>query len=175
MLSWVSFVFIVFMFGVVLFLAYVTARFVGGRTRQFMKGKHLKVLETVSLGLDKQIHLVQAGNQFIILASSGKSIQMLTQISLEEMGEVIVDERSDNQGDGFKEIFDKYVDGFSQKVQKMAKRGRYNNEKTDENIYRGSIKQNLENIRSMNKKLMKTANTTGDEFTYEKRQGQLEP
>jgi len=55
-----------------LFLAYVTTKFIGTRTNKIVKGKYIKIIETVNLGFDSRLHLVKAGEEFVLISTCGK-------------------------------------------------------------------------------------------------------
>ncbi len=69
-------------FGAILFLTYVTTRYLAGKSGKAMKGKHLSIVETISLGADKRIHLVKAGEKHILISSTSKSIEYLTELEI---------------------------------------------------------------------------------------------
>jgi flagellar protein FliO/FliZ len=159
---------IMMIFGAVLFLAYVTARFLGGKAGNLMKGKNIHVLETISLGMDKQIHLIQVGDKFILLSTAGKTIQMLTVLTPEEMGEVVFDKTQAPQTEQFKEIFEKYVGGIGSSFKRLVK-GKLKMDSSNLPLEgHRTISENLENIRAINKKLKITSKGAGDESIYEK-------
>ena len=54
-----------------------------------MKGKHITVIETVSLGFDNKLHLVKVADEFILISCSGKNVQMLKTIDINEEKEDI--------------------------------------------------------------------------------------
>ncbi len=94
-------VFSIIVFGSLLFLAYITTRFLAQKASGAMKSKHMKVVESISLGMDKQIYLLEVGNKCILVSISGKSIQYLTDIELanleiEEDNEIVVDNNFSN-------------------------------------------------------------------------------
>jgi len=61
--TFISAVMFTVVFGSVLFLAYVTTKFIGTRTNKIVKGKYIKIIETVNLGFDSRLHLVKAGEE----------------------------------------------------------------------------------------------------------------
>ena len=65
-------------------LAYVTTKYIGGKSKKASRGNYIQVIETVSLGIDKQLILVKVGEQYVLLSSSGKNIQFMTNINLGE-------------------------------------------------------------------------------------------
>ena len=74
--------------------------------------------------MDKQLHLVKVGEKFILLSTSGKNIQMLTEVKPEELGEMNFQNFEKLTGLDFKEVFDKYMGMIQKKV---------NTKKTDNN------------------------------------------
>lgn len=73
------FFFLIF-FGAILFLAFVSTKLLGSKASKGMRGRHLKVIDTITLGFDKQIHLVKVGEQLLLVSSSNKSIQFLSSL-----------------------------------------------------------------------------------------------
>jgi flagellar protein FliO/FliZ len=107
-------VYVLLALGSILFLAYVTTKYIGGKSKKASRGNYIQVIEAVSPGMDKQLILVKVGEQYVLLSSSGKNIQFMTNINL---GEYETQEISDN-GKGafdFKGLFDKYVQGIKDK------------------------------------------------------------
>ncbi|MEN8908247.1 MAG: flagellar biosynthetic protein FliO [Clostridiales bacterium] len=94
-------------FGSILFLVIVVTKLIGYRAKQAMNGKYINVLESVSLGIDKNIFLVKVSNEYILLSSSGKKIDFLTSVKIDELIET--DQAKSNENFSFKSIFDKYV------------------------------------------------------------------
>lgn len=76
--SIVNLFFFLLFFSAILFLAYVSTKLLGSRALKGMKGQHLKIIDTITLGFDKQIYLVKIGEQLLLVSSSNKSIQFLT-------------------------------------------------------------------------------------------------
>ncbi len=107
-------------FGAILFLTYVTTRYIAGKTGRALKGRNIQIIETVSLGLDKRIHLVKAGNRYILISSTSKHIGFLSDVSME------VEEDSKPEAAGqqnvfnFKELFDKYTSVYLKRNEKQA-------------------------------------------------------
>jgi len=95
-------------FGLILFLAYITTKLVAGKATSAMKGRYIEIVETVNLGMDKKIHLVKVDKQFILIATSGKNIEFLTNITLENYEEHEKNEKKNNFFN-FKSILDKYM------------------------------------------------------------------
>ncbi|HOM02068.1 MAG TPA: flagellar biosynthetic protein FliO [Acetivibrio sp.] len=111
MQTFISAVMFTIVFGSILFLAYVTTKFIGTKTNRIVRGKYIKIIETVNLGFDSKLHLVKAGDEFILVSACGKNIQILTKVQLGDYSS-----EEEEQGDNvfnFKEFFNKYAQGFS--------------------------------------------------------------
>lgn len=157
---------VLFALGSILFLAYITARFIGGKSKKASRGNYIQVIETVSLGIDKQLLLVKIGEQFVLLASAGKNIQFMTNVNLNEYETQEITENTNGVFD-FKGLFDKYVQGFMDK-----KNNKYVEKDLGENQFeplKGDIiKSNLSRLRNITSLMNKKGIKDGDENTNEK-------
>lgn len=146
-------------FGSVLFLTYITTRFLGTKMNKASKGKHLSIVDTVTLGLNKQLHLVKAGNQFVLMASSGKSLEFIMEIKLDDL-EVETETPINNAFD-FKTIFDKYFQNFKNKKTD-------NEEDSPVSMESTRFKGNLQRLKILYSKFGKPAEDYGDDNINEK-------
>lgn len=97
--------------GSVLFLTYVVSKYLGNKSKKMNRGRNIKVIDSVSIGIDKWLILVQAGNRVLLLCSSGKNIQLLSEMSDKDI--VIEEEDSFNSGDKAPtNLFDRYLNVF---------------------------------------------------------------
>jgi len=119
-------------FATILFLAYITTRLVAGKATRVMKGRYIEIVETVNLGMDKKIHLVKVDKQFILIATSGKNIEFLTNVILEDYQDPEKHEKKNNIFD-FKALLDKYI---------QFNRNNYTGEKNESEVE----KSNTQNI-----------------------------
>jgi flagellar protein FliO/FliZ len=99
-------------FGSILFLTYVTTRYIAGRSNRALKGRHIQIVETVSLGLDKRIHLVKAGNQYILISSTSKHVEFLSKVDVEDAENKTPEAPGLQNVFNFKELFDKYASAY---------------------------------------------------------------
>lgn len=74
-----------FMSAVILGAAYYVTRFLAGRGLKQASNKNLKVIESISLGLDKSLLLVKVGEQYLLLGSTQRNITMLSEIAPEKL------------------------------------------------------------------------------------------
>lgn len=146
-------------FGSLLFLTYITTRFLGTRMNKASKGKHLSIVDTVTIGMNKQLYLVKAGNQFILMASSGKNLEFIKEIKLDEL-DVEMDTETNTTFD-FKAIFDKYFQNFKNKKND-------NNQEPNSNMEASRFKGNLQRLKILSSKFGKPVEDYGDDNINEK-------
>ena len=99
-----------------LFLAYATAKYMGGKQSRAMRGRNISIEETVALGGDKRLYLVRAGKQRMLIATTSKSVTFLTTVELEETPEEQESEVKKREGCfDFKTVFEKYTGIYKNK------------------------------------------------------------
>jgi len=153
----------------VIFLSYVTTKYFGGKTKKAMKGNYIKIVESVSLGLDKHLHLVKVEDQFVLIATAGKSIEYLTTINVQNFEDKKASEET-NPFD-FKNFFEKYVQMYKNRTgvkqeKKYEKKGSIDNlENSNE---RGVFKSNLSKLKDITTRVDYKGKEDGDVDTYEK-------
>lgn len=153
-------------FGAILFLTYVTTRYLAGKSSKAMKGRYLNIVETISLGTDKRIHLVKAGEKHILVASTSKSIEFLTELSIggEEASNDPAVTGIQNVFD-FKSLFEKYVNMYKNKKSISF---RPENDITANNAEGEKFKFNLEKLKRITQKINTQIEKDGDDVTDEK-------
>lgn len=78
---------VIIIFASILFLAYVTTKYFASRAGKITNGKYMHIVETLFLGKDKYLHLVKVGNEFILVSSSPKGIELLEKVTIENYEE----------------------------------------------------------------------------------------
>jgi len=149
-------------FGSILFLAYVTTRLVAGKAARVMKGRYIEIVETVSLGMDKKIHLVKVDKQFVLIATSGKNIEFLTNVTLEDYEDLEKLEKKNNNFD-FKAFLEKYMQ-FNRNNRTVEK----NESEVEKSNKQNIIKQKLFGHKDSTEKLSEEKRKGEDENTNEK-------
>lgn len=152
-------------FGAILFLTYVTTRYLAGKTNKAMKGRYLKIVETISLGADKRIHLVKAGEKHILVASTSKSIEYLTDLEIYE-GEASDDSAAQGAQNvfDFKSLFEKYMNMYKGKKNISFRPD------TDSQANNGEgekFKFNLQKLKHITQKINTQIEKDGDDVTDE--------
>lgn len=146
----------------ILFLAYATTRFVAGRSAKAMNGRYIHIVETVSLGGEKRLHAVKAGDKYLLIASTSKSVEYLTDIPLEEADALRDGEDSPETPFDFKGLIEKYVRGNKDK--KQFKPDSDGGEGITEDAEREpSIRRNIKRLRAITGSMEGQGRHNGDE------------
>ncbi|HOQ00970.1 MAG TPA: flagellar biosynthetic protein FliO [Acetivibrio clariflavus] len=160
----ISFLVFAIVFGSIIFLAYVTTKLIANKSGRAMKGKYINIIETVSLGIEGRLHLVKVGEDFVLISVSGKNIQLLSKVNINDYSE---EKSSENANSfAFKEIFEKYLQNF---------KGKQINEKDTEHeeekdgIKDGRFQRNIEKLKKITAEKGKRYAAGGDENTNEKK------
>ena len=158
--------FFILSFGAILFLTYVTTRYLAGKSSKAMKGKHLSIVESISLGTDKRIHLVNAGEKHILIASTSKTVEFLTDLSIgeEKASNDTTVQGAQNVFD-FKALFEKYMNMYKNKKSISFR------PETDilaNNAEGEKFKFNLEKLKHITQKINTQIENNGDDVTNEK-------
>lgn len=69
------------------------------------QSKHMKMIDRMVLGQDKMIAIVQIGKKFFLIGVASSNIQMITQLSEEEL--IFCEKEETQLPSNFKEIFSK--------------------------------------------------------------------
>ncbi len=108
---------IIFVF--ILAATYYATKFVSSKANRMMQGKHMRIVETISIGTDKKIILLKAGEKYLLISSSGKNMEFLTEIEIEDAVEEDILKPSVPKVD-FRRIFE-FVNKAAGKAEKTDK------------------------------------------------------
>ena len=100
-----------FIFLIILAAAYLTTRYVGKKSATVIGGRNIQIIEKVVLGLDKSLFIVKVGNHYYLLAAGKQNIELLTEVSKEE----IKLSQREAQGTNIFPNFDSYLKKFAKK------------------------------------------------------------
>ena len=120
--------------GSVMFLAYVMTKFVGKKSTGMMKSKYMKVIDTISFGFDKNIYLVQVGEQYVLMHMSVKGMEFICNIEPELIKPTIANTPIDEG-----KSFSKYFDFFKTE----------NNNRSDISNKGNEVNENIKRLREM--------------------------
>jgi flagellar protein FliO/FliZ len=161
--------FFIIVFLCLLFVLVIVTKFIGGKAKKAMKGQYISIIETVSLGMDKKIHLIKADNQFVLIATTSKNIEYLTNINIQDYEDK--DSLNVNDTFDFKKIFDKYIQNFRNNKGNTNLKKKAGNDISNDlgNFAEGDIfKNNLDKLRNITNRVNMSVKTDGDENINEK-------
>lgn len=99
---------LIFLF--ILLCAYLTSRWMGGFQKAHMTNRNLKLVETIRVGNNKMISIVQTGCKYVVVSIGKDEVHFLCELKEEELLEKI-SEAPDTlipMNDTFQKIFDKF-------------------------------------------------------------------
>lgn len=133
--------------GIVIF-CYYTTKFIGkkfnGQTTGRNKNKHMRVAETLPIGMDKCLYLILIGEQYFLFMSSKKGFELVSEIQLEEQIEDLEEENAQGGIFDFKRIFDIYSGTGNRKGKNTEK------SEVSETPDKKSISDSLNKLKSIN-------------------------
>lgn len=103
--SFVQFITVLFLFILVLIIAYFVTRWTAGIQKEQMTGRNMEVLDAVRLSNSKYLQIVRVGDKYLVIAVCKDTVTMLTEVSAEGLSFTDSDE---GNGLSFKEILDKF-------------------------------------------------------------------
>ena len=100
-------VLIVFIF--VLVITYVATRWIAGYQKGQSFNRNLKVIETLKIAQNKYIQIVEAGDEYLVIAHGKDEVRLLTKLTREQLGILPSEEDMAKVGtDSFKELLEKF-------------------------------------------------------------------
>jgi len=92
--------------GSVMFLAYVMTKFIGKRSNSMMKSKYMKIIDTMSLGFDRSIYLIQVGEQYVLMHMSVKGMEFICNLDSDSMRRTVLNTPETSDKNNFGKYFD---------------------------------------------------------------------
>lgn len=114
--SFIQLIGVLLVFVFVLAITYATTRWIGGYQKTRYLNKNLKVIESIPMGNNKSLCLVQAGERFLVVGVGKDEIRLLT--TLEEENLVVHDMSGEKEGIINTETFQETLDKWKKKLQK---------------------------------------------------------
>lgn len=104
-------VLVIFIF--VLLITIYTTKWIGGYQKTQMINRNLKVLETMKMGNNKYIALVQVGEVYLVVGIGKDEIHTIAKLNKEELPEILVNSAS--TGGDLKENFQELLEKLKNK------------------------------------------------------------
>ncbi len=125
-----EFIVILKIFCLILLLAYLSTRFIASRAASIYRCNYLKVIETLGVGGDKKLLLVKAGEKFLLLSMTSRSLNFISEVDIPNYTEDNKEEKAPYiKSIEFKKILEKLIkrddklDDITREAVEIKKRG----------------------------------------------------
>lgn len=139
----------IFVFGLLIF----STRFLSYKSKKVLNGKHMKIVESLSLGVTNRLHLIKIDNEFFLISATNKNIEFLTKVNIGDYKEEEIKNPITEVID-FRSVLNKYTNfNFSSQKKKeneqqdiFKQNTRSSNEKQDSTL---TFKSNLKKLKNL--------------------------
>ena len=103
-------------FAFVLGVTYLTTRWMGGFQKSRSNNKNLHVIETISVGNNKYISIVEAGTGYLVVSVGKDEVHLLTRLTREQLKDFSFEHQGEKEKqESFAEILGKFKDKLPKK------------------------------------------------------------
>ena len=98
-------------FAFVLGITYLTTRWMGGFQKSRSNNKNLHIIETINVGNNKYISIVEAGTVYLVVSVGKDEVHLLTQLTREQLKDFSFEHVEEKESqESFTEILEKLKD-----------------------------------------------------------------
>ena len=103
-------------FAFVLGITYLTTRWMGGFQKSRSNNKNLHIIETINVGNNKYISIVEAGTVYVVVSVGKDEVHLLTQLTREQLKDFSFEHVEEKESqESFTEILEKLKDKLPKK------------------------------------------------------------
>ena len=103
-------------FAFVLGITYLTTRWMGGFQKSRSNNKNLHIIETINVGNNKYISIVEAGPVYLVVSVGKDEVHLLTQLTREQLKDFSFEHVEEKESqESFTEILEKLKDKLPKK------------------------------------------------------------
>lgn len=103
-------------FAFVLGITYLTTRWMGGFQKSCSNNKNLHIIETINVGNNKYISIVEAGTVYLVVSVGKDEVHLLTQLTREQLKDFSFEHVEEKESqESFTEILEKLKDKLPKK------------------------------------------------------------
>lgn len=114
--SFVQLIGVLLIFVFVLVITYLTTRWIASYQKGHSFNKNLRVVETLKITANKYIQIIEAGDEYLVIAIGKDEVQLLTKLTEEQLKEVPPEERLTGVStESFKDILEKWKEHLPKK------------------------------------------------------------
>ena len=125
-----DYIYAIFAFIIVFGLLIFSTRFLSYKSKKVLNGKHMQIVESLSLGVTNRLHLIKIDNEFFLISATNKNIEFLTKVNIGDYKEEEIKNPITEVID-FKSVLKRYTN-FN-----------FNSQKRNENESQDILKQNI--------------------------------
>lgn len=110
--SFMKLISVLLIFVFVLVITYLTTYWMSGVQKKRTYNKNLKVIETISVGNNKFISIVEAGTAYLVVSIGKEDVNLLARLSKDELSDLSFENNSNATAgnDNFQDILNKIKD-----------------------------------------------------------------
>ena len=82
-----DYIYAIFAFIIVFGLLIFSTRFLSYKSKKVLNGKHMQVVESLSLGVTNRLHLIKIDNEFYLISATNKNVEFLTKVNISDYKE----------------------------------------------------------------------------------------
>lgn len=115
--SFVQLIGALIIFAFVIGITYLTTHWMGGIQKGRNHNKNLRIIETIGVGNNKMISIVEVGTVYLVVSVGKDEVHLLTQLNREQLKDLSFDEQKtcEIQQESFSEILSKLKDKLPKK------------------------------------------------------------
>ena len=103
-------------FAFVLGITYLTTRWMGGFQKSRSNNKNLHIIETINVGNNKYISIVEAGTVYLVVSVGKDEVHLLTQLTRQQLNDFSFEHVGEKESqESFTEILEKLKDKLPKK------------------------------------------------------------
>jgi flagellar protein FliO/FliZ len=102
-------------FAFVIGITYLTTRWMGGIQKARSHNKNLRIVETIGVGNNKFISIVEVGTVFLVVSVGKDEVHLLAQLDRDQLRDFSFEEEEGTTSESFAEILDKLKDKLPKK------------------------------------------------------------
>lgn len=102
-------------FAFVLGITYLTTRWMGGFQKSRSNNKNLHIIETINVGNNKYISIVEAGTEYLVVSVGKDEVHLLTRLTRDQLKDFSFEQQQKESTESFAEILGKFKDKIPKK------------------------------------------------------------
>lgn len=148
-------------FIVVMAILLLTTKYLAYKSKKMMKGNYMKIIESLSLGVNNRLYLVKVDKEFFIISATNKNVEFLARVNISDFEEEDIKNPISEVID-FKSVLKKYINGFSFGNSAAASEARESEPAVGQRVQNSEINSNDSVFKSNLERLKHLSNSMND-------------